>query len=144
MDYRRIGYTNEYYPHYPEDPDSSEPLPILTKEIDDFVKGRTLSGNFEVFNEETLQLMKHGDKIFGLIGIGCMNCPRDSKFWFYWEVGKGGWYAPFSPLPKGIGVFKQPNLSDDQADRLISQIVSVQSRIAIVDGQGAFLDLTKP
>lgn len=137
-------YTNEYYPHYLDDPDSSEPLPIPTNEIDDFVKGHSFSGNFEIFNQRTLQLVKAGDKIFGLIGIGCLNCPQDSKFWFYWEVGEGGWYAPFIPIPSGVGVFKQPNLSGDQADSLIMKIVPAPSRVGIIQGQGASVDLTQP
>jgi hypothetical protein len=39
------NYTNEYYPHYRDDPESSEPLPIPTVEEDDFVKSRSYLGN---------------------------------------------------------------------------------------------------
>jgi hypothetical protein len=137
-------YTNEYYPHYPVDPDSSEPLPVPTTEVDDYVKGHSQMGNFDIFNDASRKIIKPGDQIFGMIGITCMNCPSDSKFWFYWAVGGGGWYAPFTPIPEGLDLFKRPNLSSDKIDALISAVVPIQSRITIPDGNGATLDLTQP
>jgi hypothetical protein len=137
-------YTNEYYPHYRKDPDSSEPLPIPTTEVDDFVKGHSQTGNFDIFSDRARQIIKPRDQIFGLIGIGCMNCQNESEFWFYWTVGNGGWFAPFTPIPKGVELFKRPNLSSDQIDGLISAIVPIQSRIPIPDGKGAEVDLTQP
>jgi hypothetical protein len=137
-------YTNEYYPHYRDDPDSSEPLPIPTNEVDDFVKGHSQAGNFNIFNDTARQIIKPGDQIFGLVAISCMNCPNESKFWFYWTVGNGGWFAPFTPIPKGVEVFKRPNLSSDQIDGLISAIAPTRSRVPIPDGKGAEVDLTQP
>jgi hypothetical protein len=70
-----------------------------------------------------------------------MNCKQDTTFWFYWEVGRGGWYAPYSPVKDGLGVFKLPSLSDEQIDLLLSQIAPPESRVSIVEGKGAQFDL---
>jgi hypothetical protein len=138
------NYTNQYYPHYQEDPQSSEPLPIPTTEIDDYIKGHSQNGNFEIFNDHARQFVKSGDRVFGVIAIGCMNCAAESKFWFYWKVGEGGWFALFTPLAADAKLFKEPSLSNDEIDALIDRIVPLQSRIRIQDGKGAQADLTQP
>jgi hypothetical protein len=137
-------YTNQYYPHYKEDPDSSEPLPIPVREVDDFVKGDSILGNFEIFNEAVRNHIKPGDRVFGILGITCMNCSGDSKFWFYWEVGYGGWYAPYSPVKEGTVLYKGPSLTNRQIDDLIDSIVPAKSRVAISEGKGSEMDLTQP
>ncbi len=66
-----VGLTNEYYPRYPSDPNSSQPLPIPTNKIDDYVKPHSYPGIFAVFNNATANLIKSGDQIFGFVGISC-------------------------------------------------------------------------
>ncbi|WP_433972692.1 hypothetical protein [Tunturiibacter lichenicola] len=137
-------YTNEYYPHYKSDPDSSEPLPIPTKEQDDYVKPHSALGNFEVLNDLTLAQVRDKDQLFGVAVITCMNCPGESKVWFYWQVGSGGWYAPLSPIRGVAKFFKQPNLSPTQIDELITKLVPVQSRIPINEGTPPPLGIMRP
>jgi hypothetical protein len=139
-----VDLSNEYYPHYKSDPESSEPLPIPTQKIDDFVKRHTSLGNFEIFNEATSNHVKTGDRIFGLAGITCSNCPADRKMWLYWEVGAGGWYASFSPLKPDEKLFKQPNMSNVEIDDLLSRAVPLGERIPINEGQAPGFDLTRP
>jgi len=69
-----------------------------------------------------------------------MNCKQDTTFWFYWEVGRGGWYAHIHQSRRP-GVFKLPSLSDEQIDLLLSQIAPSESRVSIVEGKGAQFDL---
>jgi hypothetical protein len=136
-------YTNEYYPHYKSDPNSSEPLPIPTAEQDDFVKGHSYLGNFEILNNLTLQYVQPGDRLFGVLSISCMNCPGARQYWFYWKMGESGWYAPFSPVKEGARLFKEPNLSDAEIDMLILNLVPLESRIAIKEGQAPGWSLTQ-
>jgi len=125
-------FTNQYYPHYKSDPDSSEPLPIPTNLVNDYVKPHVGLGNFAVLNDLTMQYVKPGDKLFGMATISCMNCPGDRTIWLYWEVGHGGWIAPFSHQNIGNGPFKGPSLSNEQIDFWLSKFVHPNARIPIL------------
>lgn len=135
--------TNGYYPKDYGD-NTSQPLPIPIKKIDDFVKTNTLLGNVEIFNQPTVDHIKTGDRLFGFMGITCANCPTERKIWLYWEVGVGGWYAPFSPVNPDEKLFRQPNMSNSDVDELMSRIVPIVKRIAIREGEAPGIDLTRP
>lgn len=132
--------------NYPKDygDNTSQPLPIPTKKIDDFVKPHTSLGNFEIFNQPALVHIKTGDRLFGFLGITCANCPTETKIWLYWEVGVGGWHAPFSPVNPREKLFRQPNMSNSEVDELLSRIVPIEKRIAIGEGEAPGIDLTRP
>jgi len=136
--------TNEYYPHYPSDPNSSQPLPIPTNKVDDYVKPHSYLGNFAVFNDVTANFIKSGDQIFGFATISCSNCAGSRSYWLYWEAGNGGWYANFTPLDKDAQLFKQGNLSRSEVDERISRWIPAIGRIPLKDGSPWKLDLTQP
>ena len=136
--------TNEYYPHYPSDPNSSQPLPIPTDKVDDYVKPHSYLGNFAVFNDATANLIKTGDQIFGFVTISCLNCAKNRSYWFYWDTGNGGWYADFMPLPKDAQLFKQGNLSRTEVDERVSRVVPAIARIPLKTGSPWKLDLSQP
>lgn len=136
--------TNEYYPHYPSDPNSSQPLPIPTNKIDDYVKPHSYLGNFAVFNDATASVIKSGDQIFGFVGISCANCPGNRRYWLYWEVGNGGWYSHFIPLAKDAQLFKQGNLSGPEVDEQVSRTVPAIARIPLQNGSPWKIDLSQP
>jgi hypothetical protein len=136
--------SNEYYPHYPSDPNSSQPLPIPTDKVDDYVKPHSYLGNFAVFNDAAANLIKSGDQIFGFVTISCLNCAGSSSYWLYWEVGNGGWYAVFAPLDKNAQLFKQGNLSRLEVDERISRWIPASGRIPLKNGSPWNLDLTQP
>lgn len=127
------NFTNQYYPHYKSDPDASEPLPIPTNLVNDYVKPHVALGNFAVLNDLALQHVKRGDRLFGMATISCMNCPDDETVWLYWEVGHGGWYAPISQPDIGpTGPFKGPSLSNEQIDFWLSKYAPIGTRTAIL------------
>jgi hypothetical protein len=137
-------FTNEYYPHYPSDPSSSQPLPIPTDKVDDYVKPHSYLGNFAVFNDATANLIKSGDQIFGFATISCLNCAGSKSYWLYWEVGIGGWYADYTPLEKDAQLFKQGNLSRSEVDQRISRWIPASGRIPLKNGSPWQIDLTQP
>ena len=136
--------TNEYYPHYPSDPNSSQPLPIPTNKVDDYVKPHTYLGNFAVFNDATANLIKSGDQIFGFVTISCLNCAGNRSYWLYWEVGDGGWYANFIPIQKDTQLFKQGNLSRSEVDERVSRVVPAIARVPLKNGIPWKIDLSQP
>jgi hypothetical protein len=137
-------FTNEYYPHYLSDPNSSQPLPIPSDKVDDYVKPHSYLGNFAVFNDATANLIKSGDQIFGFATITCLNCAGDKSYWLYWEVGNGGWYANFTPIDKDAQLFKQGNLSRSEVDERISRWIPAIGRIPLTKGNPWKIDLSQP
>lgn len=136
-----IDLTNQY--SYPKEPDVTQPLPIPTQVISDFVRPKEGLGSFEVLNEATKQHVKAGDKLFGLVWVTCFNCAMTRPYWLYFEVGKGAWYSYNASGKDFPDCIRTRGLSSAEIDTCIDEFIPSNERTIIPEKNQRFFS-TKP
>jgi hypothetical protein len=108
----------------------TQPLPIPTKLVNDFVRTNECLGSFAIIPDEVKQFVKDGDRLFGMIWITCPQCKLTRSYWLGYEAWKVGWYSYNDPA-RNIPLFMRRDLSASDADQLVSEFIPVADRMMI-------------
>jgi len=124
--------SNQYIADYDGKGSKVEPLPIPTKEVDDYVRPHESLSTFIVLNSESKPFVKTGDRLLGEFHVVCLNCDRQRTYWIYWEVGVGGWYyeVPIGK-PTNIPFIQSKGWSDAQIDSAADNLAPFNKRVSI-------------
>ena len=108
----------------------TQPLPIPTTLVNDFVRPNECLGNFAVIPDAVKQFVRIGDRLFGMIWITCAKCKLTRTYWLSYEAWKGGWYS-YNDKGKDMPDFIRADLSAEDADRMVSEYIPILKRIPI-------------
>jgi hypothetical protein len=109
-----------------------EPLPIPTKELDDYVRPHESLSTFIVLNNEARPFVRTGDRLLGQFQVVCMNCDRIRNYWVFWGVGIGGWYYEIpAGTPTNIPFIQTTGWSEAEIDRAADSLAPFNKRVSI-------------
>lgn len=106
------------------DPKVMSPLPIPGKIIrSEYARPGTTTGRYEVLTELAKAHVKHGDRIWGFATLTCENCIKTRRYYVYWVMGEGGWYAEIpDSMPLKLPAISPPGpVSDAELQSFIQQ-----------------------
>jgi hypothetical protein len=123
-----LDFSNPYYP-----PNETMPqfVPTIADvDFNDFVRPGDYLGTRPVINTpEGTTHVKQGDILSGVFYLTCENCSKVRAYYFYFVVGRGGWYAEAQDwkkieLPSPLNV----KVSYDAIQRYEDKLVPINTR----------------